>query len=166
LKAQLKAAQEELERTRGESTVTKEQAQTTAKENLVLSLANKLNFVRPDQVTKLAGDRIVFDESAKRFTVKNDDGSTALDGKGQPLSVEAFLESFAAENRHMVRGDVKPGVGSTESRQWSGTPDPTSELRKLFGRNSNSRLANELAMRNPAEYKRQKTEAKRLGLIP
>jgi len=166
LRQKVTELQGELDRTRGESTVTKEQAQATAKENLVLSLANKLNFVRPDQVNKLAGDRIHFDEAAKKFVVKNTDGSVATGPDGQPVSIESYLAAFAGENGHMVRGEVKPGVGSTESRAWSGDPDPASELRKLFGRGSNARLANQVAQRNPLEYKRLKNEARRLGLIP
>lgn len=155
----------QLERAKGEAQITTEQARATAKEGLIQSIASKHQFVKPEQVSKLVGDRIVFDEQTKRFAVRNDDGSIAAGPDGKPVPVEAFISAFASENPHLIRGEVKLGTGSTESRQWNGEPNQADRLRQLFGRGSDAKVANLLAIRQPEEYRRLRREAVRLGLL-
>jgi hypothetical protein len=165
LKADLEKLRAEHEKIKGEATTTKEKALETGKESLLLSLAGKHNFVRGEQLVKLLGDRVSFDESAKRYVCKNPDGTTMTAANGEPLPVEALVSAYASENPNLVRGDLKLGTGAVESRQWTGEPNQTDRLKQLFGKGSNSRLANELAMRDPQAYRQLKRDAQRAGLI-
>jgi len=58
---------------------------------------------------------------------------------------------------------MRGGVGSTESQgsQTTGTIKPED----IFGKHSNSKAANDLAMRRPQEYSRLKALARRDGII-
>jgi len=165
LRKEVETLRSELGKTQTDAKAVTEQARETAKRGMIESLGAKLNYVKPEQLTKLVGEHVVWSDEHKVYVTKNVDGTVVTDASGKPASIESYLTAFASENGHLIRGDVKPGVGSTESRQWSGTPDPTSELRKLFGRGSNAMAANALAQRNPAEYKRLKEQARRQGLI-
>ncbi len=165
LKAEIEALRAERDKAQAEAQITTEQARAIAKTGMIESLASKAGFIKPTQAVALIGNRVRFDDSAKRYVVTNDDGSIATGPDGQPVPVEAYISAFAAENPHLVRSGVAPGTGSTESRQWSGETSTADTVKKLFGRGSDSRAANALAMRNPQAYKALKREAQRLGVI-
>jgi hypothetical protein len=87
------------------------------------------------------------------------DGSTLL-------RLDSFFAEFASANQHLVRGTVLPGVGSRENQLPYPTIGEKERLAKLFGKGSDSRAANTLAINNPQEYRRLKREARSHGLIP
>jgi len=136
------------------------------KQQVIQEAAAKLGFFNPNQVSKLTDSEVQWDEGRKRFIIVADDGTERLDVAGNGLTLEAFYRDFAVANPHLVRGDVKPGVGSSENKIPYSTQGEREKLAKLFGRGSDSRAANTLAINNPQLYRQYKREARSLGLIP
>jgi hypothetical protein len=136
------------------------------KAQVIAEAAAKLGFFNPSQVAKLTDSEVQWDSDKKRFVILADDGSERLGIDGNGLTIDAFFKDFAVANPHLVRGDVKPGIGSSENKIPYPTTGEREKLAKLFGRLSDSRAANTLAINNPQEYKRLKREARSLGLIP
>jgi hypothetical protein len=79
-----------------------------------------------------------------------------------PAEIEKLVSDYGAANPNLIKGQVRPGSGSTPA---SGLPAPTVPLEKLFGRDSDARLANALAIKNPVEYKRMRAVAKAKGIL-
>jgi hypothetical protein len=112
------------------------------------------------------GDQIVFYAQKNQFQVIGEDGSPCVGLDGSTLlSLDSFFADFASANKHLVRGNVLPGVGSRENQIPHPTVGEKEKLAKLFGRASDSRAANTLAINNPQEYRRFKREARSHGLI-
>jgi len=108
----------------------------------------------------------VWDSAKGEFIPVGPDGTERLGADGNPMSVDAFFKDFAVANPHLVRGDVKTGIGSREAQQPPHrTLGEKEKLSQIFGSGSDSKKANDLAMSDPAEYKRQRHAARRLGLI-
>jgi seryl-tRNA synthetase len=143
----------------------KNRALDTQKQFAMRDAASKVNFFDVQNVTKLTGDSISFDSDRSRFVVLNEQGQPRLNSAYEPMSLDEFYQEFAAKNPYMVRGDLKPGVGSTESQRSGLTNNGKYTVEQVFGKGSNSRLANDLAMKDPNEYKRLKAVAKQNGLI-
>jgi hypothetical protein len=135
------------------------------KAQVIAEAAAKLGFFNPQQVAKLTDSEVVWNSDRKRFVILADDGSERLGIDGNGLTLEAFYKDFATANPHLVRGDVKPGLGSSENKMPYPTTGEREKLAKLFGKGSDSRAANLLAISNPAEFKRQRYLARQYGLI-
>jgi len=136
------------------------------KQNIIQAAAAALGFFNPQQVAQLTDKDVVWDSAKGKFIVVGEDGTERLGIDGNPLTVDGYYKEFASKNPHLVRGDVKPGVGSSENKIPYSTLGEKEKLAKLFGRGSDSRAANTLAINNPQEYKRLKREARSHGLIP
>jgi hypothetical protein len=136
------------------------------KQNAIQAAATEHNFFNPQIVSRLTEDKIKWDEGKQKFVVLGDDGSERLGADGNSLSVSAFLKEFGTSNPYLVRGDVKPGVGSAENQRPYTTTTERDRLKALFGKGSSSKAANDYAMRDPQGYKNAKREARSLGLIP
>ncbi len=142
----------------------KEETVAVRKQNAITEAGAKYNFYNPAQLAKLTSDEIRWDGA--KFVVLGSDATPRLGLDGSTLSLDSFFREFAAQNPHLVRGDVKPGIGSREAQQPPyATLGEKEKLTQLFGRKSDSKKANDLAMSDPAEYKRQRHAARRLGLI-
>jgi hypothetical protein len=76
-------------------------------------------------------------------------------------AVNAFAEN--PQKFHLIRGTTKSGSGSGPSAGYPTTPTYTAEM--LFGKGSNSALANKIGIQRPDLYKSLKAEAKRKGLV-
>lgn len=81
---------------------------------------------------------------------------------GRPLS--ALVADFVVARPYLVRSTVRSGAGSVESSVSLAAAEHH-KLSDLFGRGSNGKLANDLAMKRPAEYARLRAHARAEGLI-
>jgi hypothetical protein len=136
------------------------------KQNAIQAAATEHNFFNPQVVSKLTEDKIKWDEGKQKFVVLGDDGSERLGVDGNSLTVSAFLKEFGVSNSYLVRGDVKTGVGSAENQRPYTTTTERDRLKAIFGKGSDSKKANDTAMRDPQGYKQMKREARSLGIIP
>jgi hypothetical protein len=145
----------------------KDETVAVRKQNTIQAAATEHNFFNPQVVTKLTEDKVKWDEGKQKFIVLGDDGTARLDPiSGDTLTVSAFLKEFGTQNSYLVRGDVKPGIGSREAQQPPHrTLGEKEKLTKYFGKGSDGKAANDLALSDPNEYKRQRHIARRLGLI-
>lgn len=175
LQAELKAAKEAAAVASGDvvkakdAEIEKAKAETVAvrKQNAITEAGAKYNFYDPGkQLAKLTQDQIKWSNELNRFVVVADDGTprVSLDGS-TPLTVDEFFREFATKNPHLVKGEVKPGVGSRENQLPTPAVGERERISKLFGKGSDSRAANILALSNPAEFKRQRYLARSYGLI-
>jgi hypothetical protein len=148
-----------------EAKAAREETISVKKQNVIQEAGAKFNFYNPAQLAKLTSDEIKWDGT--KFVVLGEDGSPRLGLDGStPLSVDEFFREFATKNPHLVKGEVKPGIGSRENQLPHPTIGEKEKLAKLFGRGSDGKAANDLALSDPNEYKRQRHVARRLGLIP
>jgi len=107
-----------------------------------------------------------------RSQVKVIDGKPVpVDAQGNPrmnaafevMSLREAAQQLATAKPFLARGTVRPGTGSYQSQSTTTTSGP--KLEDLFGRSSNSGLANKLAMSRPSEYARLRSLARERGLI-
>lgn len=139
-----------------------EQITSTRKQNAIRDAIQGLEFIDPGDVIKLTQNDLNWDEQRQRFIVVNPDGSERMNAAYEPMSVQEFYQEFAAKKPQFVKGSFKAGSGSKPA---DGSTEPAVKLEDLFGAKSNGRLANQLALKNPAEYKRLRTLARQKGLI-
>jgi hypothetical protein len=154
-----KAKDAEIEKARSETVAVR-------KQNVITAAGAKYNFYDPAQLAKLCSDEIKWDGT--KFVVLGEDGTprVGLDGS-TPLSVDEFFREFSQKNPHLVKADIKPGIGSREATQPPHrTLGQREKLSQYFGRGSSSVKANALALESPQTYKAMKREAKSIGLIP
>jgi hypothetical protein len=112
---------------------------------------------------------------AQRAESDSDDGAEdddaqddSEDGQSTAHSVtpDEFFARFAMKKPYLVRSDIKPGSGSSESSR-TGLPTGRQEYKveEIFGKGSSSQLANRLAQTDKAAYRRLKVEARQKKLI-
>lgn len=153
-----KAKDAEIEKARNETVAVR-------KQNAIQAAATEHNFFNPQVVSKLTEDKIKWDSEKSKFVVLNDEGGVRLNSTLDPMTLGEFFKEFAASNPYLVRGDVKPGVGSKENSRYDVSSNGQIDVKTVFGKGSDSKKANELGMKNPQEYKRLKAVAKAAGLI-
>lgn len=135
------------------------------KDVAITNAASKVNFVNTEVVLKLTKDNIQFDAASGRFIVTSDSGQPRLNAAMEPMSLDEFYTEFAAKNKYLVRGDIVPGTNSSENSRSNLSKNGQYEVKDIFGPKSNSRLANDLAKADPAEYRRLKAIARTAGLV-
>jgi len=155
----------QLQQKEQEVVTAKKEAQEVRKLVAIQNAASKLNFVNADVVVKLTKDAIKYHEQDGRFIVLNEQGQERLNASYEPMSLEEFYTEFATNNAYLVRGDVKPGVGSTEGGRFGVAGEGKFELKQIFGKDSDAKLANKLKKENPKEYARLKEQARASGLL-
>jgi hypothetical protein len=146
--------------------IEKAKAETVAvrKQNTITEAGAKYNFYNPGQLSKLTSDEIKWD--GKQFVVLGENGTPRLGLDGStPLSVDEFFREFATKNPHLVKGEVKTGVGSRENTHMQPAPTEKEKISRLFGKGSDAVACNRLALSDPAEFKRQRYLAKSYGLV-
>ena len=142
----------------------KEETLNLKKTGVIKDAASKANFVDPKAIYKLTSDNVKFDDATGTFTVVGDDGQARLNTAYDPMTIEQFYAEFAAKNPWAVKGDMKPGAGSTTSTKYDGGIKQF-KVEDIFGSKSNSKLANELNKADPAEYKKLRAIAVAQGLV-
>lgn len=143
----------------------KKESVNIRKGQVIQNAASKHNFVSLEAVAKLTQDNIEFDAESGRFVVLNEYGKTRLNAAMEPMTIDEFYTDFAAKNKYLVRGDFSGGTGSSESMRSTLTKTGQYEVTDIFGPKSNARLANDLALKDNAEYKRLRVIAVQAGLI-
>ena len=138
-------------------------ARATAQEKALLQsrLAAQIDSVDANAVSKLLADNLVNRDG--KWIVIDDNGTDRIDAAGNPVTPEALYREFAESHPWAIRGRTITGTGqggSSSSAVPTGIP-----LEKLFGRTSDSRLANNLALRDKRAYDAAKREAISRGLI-
>lgn len=133
------------------------------KQNAIQSAAAKHNFVDPEMLTKLVGDSIKWE--GDKFVVLSEGGTVRLNAALDPMTMDEFFSDYASKKPYLVKGDVKSGAGSKVSASYQVTGDQFVKASDIFGKGSNSKLANEIGLKNPALYKSMKEQAKTAGLI-
>jgi ElaB/YqjD/DUF883 family membrane-anchored ribosome-binding protein len=148
--------------------IEKAKAETVAvrKENAIRQAAETYGFFNSAQVLKLTEQDIKWDGEKNRFVVLGENGSPRLGLDGStPLSLDEFYADFSRKNTHLVKGEVKPGIGSKENQITRPAPTEREKISRLFGKGSDAVACNRLALSDPAEFKRQRYLAKSYGLV-
>src|SRR6185437_513495 len=146
-----------------EATEARKEALEVRKQVAITQAASKINFVDSAVVTKLTHDSVKWDTDKNRFIVIGPTGQTRLNASFDPMTLEEFYNEFATQNPYLVRGDFKGGAGSSSRNDLSS--NGKLELKQVFGKGSNSKVASQLMKDNPNEYRRMKKEAQAAGLI-
>lgn len=93
----------------------------------IIGAAAKANAIDPEDVSLLVGRFVAHDEDGN-IVVLNERGTTRLNAKGEPMSVEEFVKSYVDGKPHLKRGANTPGVGSTtDNTRDSKTPLTSAE---------------------------------------
>jgi hypothetical protein len=162
LDGELKTAQEALSATGTERDALKhkhadaEQRATTLRRDAFISKkCLDYNFVDSEIVTSLTEQSLEWDDAKQSFVVVGSDATT-----------DEFFAAFAAKKPYLVKSDVRNGSGSEPSTRTSlPSGQQRYKVEEIFGRGSNSQLANQLAQKDPAEYRRLKSQARNKQLI-
>jgi hypothetical protein len=126
--------------------------------------ASKHGFVDASTLQQLTRQNLRHNTDTGAFDVVDESGNPRLNAAGEPLSVTDFFADYGNKKPYLVRGSVVSGTGQGSS--LGSQPPAQIPLEKLFGRNSDSRLANEYSKRNGGrDYKLAKLEAQKRGLI-
>jgi hypothetical protein len=92
------------------------EAMRIRKEVAISRAASRQNFYELDVVMKMTQDSIEWDDETKKFVVK-ENGVVKQNSSLEPMSLEEYFASFAAQRPYLVNGDVKGGAGSSESNK-------------------------------------------------
>lgn len=142
----------------------RDEAQRVHMEVAMQNAASKIPFVDTEVVIALTKGQVHRDAEGK-FIVLREDGQPRLNASMEPMSLEEFYNDFAGKRPYLVRGDVKSGTSASENTKSAFTGNRQIDVATIFGPKSDSRLANELAKNNYAEYKRLKVIAKGMNLV-
>jgi exonuclease VII large subunit len=113
------------------------------------------NFVDADIVASLTESDIEWSEQKQGFVIVDSE-----------MSPEEYFADFATKKPYLVKSDIRTGSGSSDSsRSGLNSGQQRYKVTDVFGRGSNSQLANKIALESPAEYRRLKSEAKNKRLI-
>jgi hypothetical protein len=142
----------------------RENARNTLKSVEIQKATSKVGFIDSAVVEKLTSDRVKWDEVRNKFIVINDSGTERMNASYEPMTLEEFYTEFASKNPYLAKGDIRGGVGSSESREGL-SRDGKFKVEDIFGPKSSSKSANDLYRSNPSEYHRLKAIAKSNGLL-
>lgn len=81
----------------------------------LLRAISRHNVVDADEVTELLRNRIRTDDDGS-LKVVGDSGATRVNGSGQPLGIEEFVDSWLGERPHHLRPSASAGSGSMGAR--------------------------------------------------
>lgn len=165
LEARASAAEQKAKAKEKEAQEAKDALLTSRKQVAMRDAASKFNFVDVSVATQLTQDKVRWDETRNRFVVLSETGSERMNASFEPMSLDEFYEEFASKSPYLVRGDVKPGSGSTESGRAGVSANGKYAVEDIFGPKSSSLKAHQLSKENMAEYRRLKVIAQEQGLI-
>jgi hypothetical protein len=164
VQAQLEDQKKAADQHRKEAEAAKAERLSLLKKTTMQAAAGKLPFIKPEVVTTLTESFIQFEPGSERLLVVREDGTQRMNSTLDPMSLDEFYQEFARENQYLVRSDMSGGTGQSPNSK-SNLSGKTIDVKQIFGKESNGKLANELKKQNPTEYSRLKSEAISLGLI-
>lgn len=135
------------------------------KRTMLHGAAERVGFVDVQDVISLTSDAVVWSEERSRFVVI--DPETKAERRNASfdlMTVEEFYNEYASKKPHLVKTDMRGGAGSSEGSK-NLSLDRKIPLDKLFGKNAIPKLANDMAINQPAEYRANKQRAREAGLI-
>ncbi len=147
----------ELQLARAESESVKAAAAEATRTADIEKEATKAGVIDPALLRAAIGDRV--QRQGKDYVILDDSG-TPRDG----VTLAQFIHDEAEKRPYLVRGVVVSGTGQSGSNS-SAYQDNSLKPEMLFGRASDSRLANQTALRNKPLYDRLKISAREKGLI-
>jgi hypothetical protein len=127
-----------------------EQREKRAEANVVLrDLLQQEAVIGVADATRLLADSVTWK------------GGKLQGADGRP--VEVVVHDFVSSRPHLVRSSVRSGAGATEAAVPLRAGEP--KLADLFGKGSSGKMANDLALSRPQEYRRLRARARAEGLI-
>jgi hypothetical protein len=114
------------------------------------------DFVDSEIVSSLTEQSLEWSEAKQDFVVAG----------SEMMSTNEFFADFAQKKPYLVKSSVHTGSGSSDSsRTGLSSGQQQYKVEQIFGKSSNSKLANELMARDKAAYHALKREAKQKHLI-
>ncbi len=95
--------------------IRKDQALTSA-----ISNQDAFNFVDVNIVKVLTDKYVSWDDDAKTYVVKDDNGAVRQNSSLQPMTLKEFFTEFGMNHPYLVASRVKNGSGSGESARTNG----------------------------------------------
>ena len=122
------------------------------------------SWVNAGVVSDLLKAKIAWNTETNKPVVLDAEGLPRLNKDYDPMTLKEMLTEFAEAHPYLVRGTTKSGSASAAATRSTLGADAV-RVEQIFGKNSNSALANRTAIRSPREYAAMKLEAQRRGLI-
>lgn len=135
------------------------------KNALINGYALKEGFVDLAAVAALSKGNLVWDEANNKFNVLNDEGQPRMNAAFDPMTVDEYFADFAAKRPYLVKGQVRSGTGAEPAGGHGAGSNQRHTVEQIFGKGSSSKLANDLALKNPKEYARLRAEAVAKGIL-
>lgn len=158
LKSQNQALQSDIQRS-------KQETLNVRKHQAMIEAASKIPFVDTSVAIKLTEPEVQWDSDHNRWVVMNAAGQPRMNSSYEPMSLEEFYTEFAAKSPYLVRGDLRTGTGSGTNPRPDVSRNGRYEVKQVFGKGSNAKIAMQLKRENPNEYHRLKEIAKQNGVI-
>jgi hypothetical protein len=121
-----------------------------------------VEYVNRNDAVVLSEKHVVWDTERKRYVIHDESGNLRYNKSLEPLSLTEFYQGFVTERPYLIKAQVRGGAGSKESVT---TGTEKYKLEDLFGPKSIGKLAQQVATKDIAEYRRLKAAAKDAGLI-
>lgn len=150
-RAELSAAKQEL---------TKIDAQTKAQNKKAALQAAAHEFFDPQIAATCLAQYVQYQGDA--LVVLGKDGEPRLGSDGEAFSLKDLAEEWGNSHKYMVRSSFVGGSGSVAG---GGPRETGPKLSEIFGKDSDGAMANQLSLRNPAEYRRLRVRAVAAGLL-
>jgi hypothetical protein len=152
----------ELETARRELSELRQRAESDSIRFALIEAARSVNTIDPTVAADLLSKSVKTRDG--QLEVVTESGTPRLNERFEPMTVPELLNRFAAERPYLIRSSVQSGTGATEASHHPRF-NPDADVSRLFGRGSDGRAANALAMRDKQEYTRLKEVARKRGLI-
>lgn len=144
----------------------REQTINVRKDTILTQAASKINPFDVDDVVRATQDSLQWNAEYSRFEVIDPStGQPRLNSGFEPMSIDDFMEEYAKKKPHMIRAGARFGTGSSESGGYDTSRSGKYDVKQIFGRGSDSKLATKLSLENPKEYQRLRVIAVEKGLI-
>lgn len=111
-----RASSEEVEMLKGEVEILRQERKTSA----LLRAVSRHSVVDADEVVELLKERVRMDESGY-LSVTGESGAARVNGHGQPMSLEEYVDHWLKERPHHLRPSGGAGAGSQGARFGGGS---------------------------------------------
>ncbi len=148
----------EIQRLSGELDNAQGEVEALRKRSAIQDALRNIAFHDPAEVAEAIESRVRFDKALGRHVILNPSGVPTLNNALEPMTVDEYVRDYAARKPWTIRSK-EDGAVKSDSRSDAST------AKRIFGKNSDGNLANKLAQKNIAEYRRLKAIARELKVI-
>ena len=114
----------------------------------------------------MAKECVAWDSEKNKFIVVDPiSQQPRLNSAFDPMTIDEYFAEYANKNPYMIKSGSRPGTGSSESNLSGVFGSNKFTHKQIFGKGSNSMLANKLNKEDPKEYQRLKELARQDGTI-